>query len=116
MNRLLALVLMFGVVGVAGAQDEKKKAKKKAGDGAAMAKVFEKLDANADKKVTKEEFAKFDGAALVKPGKEDKAEKKALKGRDEWFTKLDADKDGSLTAEEFAKLREAVGGKKKADK
>ena len=57
---------------------------------------FKKKDANADGKVSKEEFTK---------GAKDAAKAEAS------FTAKDKDKDGNLTLEEFK-----AGGKKKKDK
>lgn len=63
------------------------------------AAIFQKLDANGDGKVTKEEFAKFADALKDKVGA-DKADKIA-QGFQGMFDRLDANKDGSLSAEEF---------------
>ena len=85
------LGLLLGLTTVANAQDEKKK-KKKAPDSGA---VFAKLDANTDKKISKDEFGKFTGLAEKKPGKEGKEPKGLAALRDGWFVKLDANSDGS---------------------
>jgi Ca2+-binding EF-hand superfamily protein len=110
MNRILfaalTLGLMLGLAGVAGAADEKKKKKKN--DGADVTAAFTKLDANGDKKVSKEEFDAFKGLQTPKPGKEGKEPKGLAEVRGKWFTKLDANNDGSVTAQEFAKLKEVV--------
>jgi Ca2+-binding EF-hand superfamily protein len=64
-----------------------------------LSKVFEKLDANADGKLSKDEFK---GLADLGQGKlKDKPEVIA-----KLFERLDANKDGSLTLDEFKKLGE----------
>ncbi len=69
-------------------------------------KVFKKLDANGDGKISKEEFAKM----MEMRGKA-KGKGKAGAGKDKemlekLFDKLDADNDGYLSMEEFKKLSE----------
>jgi hypothetical protein len=100
-----ALATLFFVGGLfvlsADAQDnEKKKAIGKGlfGDPEQM---FNKMDADNDKKVTKDEFKKF-FEELTKG----KLEGKGLGGGEKLFDQLDADSDGKLTLEEFKKLSE----------
>src|SRR5262249_42952797 len=97
--------------------DEKKKKKKQAADPTAA--VFAKLDTNGDKKLSKEEFAKFTGLGEKKPGKEGKEPKGYASARDDWFKKLDTNNDGFLSPMEFSKIKEvraANRAKKKKDK
>lgn len=115
MKRFLSLAVILGLAFTVGAADEKKK-KKQAPD---LTAVFAKLDANSDKKVTKEEFDAFKGLATPKPGKEGKEPKGIAEARGDWFKKLDANTDNSLTADEFAKVKDAIAArpaKKKKDK
>lgn len=65
--------------------------KSKCGCKGHKAKFWEKMDANKDGKVSKDEWMK------------DKAE---------WFTKMDANKDGFVTLEEKKAYKKAMHGKK----
>jgi Ca2+-binding EF-hand superfamily protein len=109
MNRILlaavAVSFMFGLISPALAQDEKKKKKNQAVDVSAF---FTKLDANNDKKLSKEEFNAFKGLQTPKPGKENKEPKGLADARNAWFAKLDANSDGFLTAEEFGKIKDVM--------
>jgi Ca2+-binding EF-hand superfamily protein len=67
--------------------------------------IFQKLDANSDGKVSREEFAK-----LGEVGK--KAKTLKAKKLDKLFAKLDTNNDGSLSLEEFKKMTEAKAKKK----
>ncbi|MEM7013221.1 MAG: hypothetical protein AAF585_17250 [Verrucomicrobiota bacterium] len=84
------------------AQDEEKKKKPeggKGGKGGDPSKVFEKLDSNADGKVTESEWmAGPMGKRAADAGKGDRAK--------EMFGKM-AGEDGELTLEEFTKAQEA---------
>jgi hypothetical protein len=113
MTKLFCLViaLALGFAAPARAEDEKKK--KKDPD---VSAVFAKLDANSDKKVSKEEFDAFKGLGTPKPGKENKEPKGIAEMRAEWFKKLDANADGNLTGEEFAKGKEVAAAAKKKKK
>jgi len=116
MSAAIVTALVLAVSAPARAADEKKK-KKQAPDRSA---VFTKLDANGDKKLSKEEFAKFTGLAEKKPGKEGKEPKGYASHRDEWFKNLDTNNDGFLSVEEFSKVKEVMAAnpakKKKTDK
>lgn len=92
MVRLFAILTVLTLTTLAIAADEPKK---KVID---VAAEFKKLDANTDKKLSKEEFAKFTPA-----NKKAAANFKA----DEVFGKLDADKDGTVTEDEFKKFTAA---------
>lgn len=59
--------------------------------------IFQKMDANSDGTVSKEEFLAFHEARAKDAGREG-APKDMLEKR---FTALDTDKDGKLTKEEF---------------
>ena len=91
MKRLLAVACLFGLlaslVGQAAAED--KKPEKKAPDPEA---VFKKMDADADGKVSLEEF---------------KANKKgkALENAEKQFTRIDKNSDKSVDLEEFKASR-----------
>lgn len=110
------LGLLLGLTATAGAADEKKKKKKKNQD-SDIAAVFNKLDTNGDKKLSKDEFSKFTGFGdKVKEGKEPKGYASA---RDDWFKKLDTNNDGFLSPMEFSKIKEVMAAnpaKKKKDK
>lgn len=79
---LSALVALSASSALAKEEGEKKKASPEA--------AFKKLDANADSKISEEEF-------LASPAAQKDAEK--AKAR---FKALDKDSDGSLTLEEFS--------------
>lgn len=119
MNKFLglaaAVALVLGLAAPTHADDADKKKKKK--DAASdVTALFAKLDANTDKKVSKDEFDAFKGFATPKPGKETKEPKGLAEQRAEWFKTLDANGDKALSAEEFAKVKEvAVAAKKKKD-
>lgn len=66
--------------------------------------MFQKLDANGDGKLSKEEFAKMAERLAQKLG--DKAKEFA----DRMFERLDANKDGFVSKEEASKLREQFQG------
>jgi len=98
--------------------DEKPDAKGKLGKFAGKidkAKIFAKLDADSDGKLTKDEFKKFTetiGEKLKDKGKGGKLPEGAL--GDKLFEKMDANKDGSVSKEEFEKadLLGGLAGKK----
>ena len=117
MTRILSAAAVFGLVlalaAPAGAEDKKKK-KKPAQKGPNVAAVFTKLDTNADKKLSKDEFAAFHG--LAQPKKEGKVPKGVAGVRDEWFKKLDADRSGSLSAAEFSQVKAVVAAQPPAKK
>jgi Ca2+-binding EF-hand superfamily protein len=76
------------------------------------AKLFEKMDADKDGKVTKDEYKKFfDGVVekLKDAGKGEKIAGKLDGVAEKSFEKIDADKDGKITKEEFEKA-EGFGG------
>lgn len=108
MKRFLSLAVVLGLAFTVGAADEKKKKKGQAAD---LTAVFAKLDANSDKKVTKEEFDTFKGLATPKAGKEGKEPKGIAEARGEWFKKLDANTDNSISADEFAKIKDAIAAR-----
>lgn len=83
------------------------------------AKAFDKLDANGDGKLSKEEFKKgFDKLKelLTEKGGE-KAKKLVEKmDADKTFEKIDTNKDGSISKEEYEKFEPLGEIKKKAEK
>src|SRR3954470_14789220 len=120
MKRVLSVAAVFALLlsltAPAGAADEAKKKKKDAKKGPEATALFEKLDTNKDKRISKDEFAAFKG--LKEPKKEGKEPKGLSAARDEWFKQLDANGDGVLSAEEFKKLKDVIAAhpvaKKKA--
>lgn len=83
------------------------------------AKLFEKLDANADGKISKDEFTKWtDGIKEKLKEKGGKGEKIADAMTGKMFEKMDANADGEVSKDEFEKfeLPAAAGRLKKADK
>ena len=105
LTHLTVLTLVLCLAATAGAQDKKKKKKAKA-QGPDAAALFTKLDANADKKVSKDEFNTFKGVGKkADAGKEPKG---FAATRDQWWQKLDANADQTLTAAEFGKLKQVM--------
>jgi Ca2+-binding EF-hand superfamily protein len=115
MKRVLSVAAVFALLlsfaAPAGAADEAKKKKKDAKKGSEATALFEKLDTNKDKKLSKDEFAAFKG--LKEPKKEPKG---LAAARDEWFKKLDTNGDGSLSAAEFGKLKDVIAANPVAKK
>jgi Ca2+-binding EF-hand superfamily protein len=111
MRKYVSLFTLAAAVAFAGglfaADDEKKDEKPK---GKALAgKMFEKMDANSDGKVSKDEFKKFFEERLKDKGKGEKAGELMVR----LFDKADANADGYLNKEEFAKLAELLGDREK---
>ena len=112
-KRKLFMLAIFGLISavtVASAEDEKKPDAKPAKGKLDKAKMFEKMDANADGKVTKDEFKTFSDA--LKDRLKDKGGKAGKVGEligDKLFDKMDA--DGEITKDEFDKFE--FPGKKK---
>ncbi|MGL4551253.1 MAG: EF-hand domain-containing protein [Gemmataceae bacterium] len=104
----LSAVLLLAA-GVALADGEKKDEKPKDKGKALAGKMFEKMDADADGKVSKEEFKKASEERLKDKGKGDKAGEFMAR----LFDKADADADGFLNKEEFAKMAELLGDRGK---
>ena len=112
---LLAAVFCFaGTVATAFADDEKKAEEPTKPDAKGklanrdQSKMFERMDADKDGKVTKEEFKKFRETLAEKmkdklPGGAGMLDKLF----DGMFEKMDADKDGILTKDEFEKNQPA---------
>ena len=70
------------------------------------AKLFERIDADKDGKITKDEYKKFFETVaerLKESGKGAKIADKLGDAADKSFEKMDADKDGKVTKEEFEK-------------
>lgn len=100
------VVLLVLTAGIAmGDDDAKQKKAGFKGKGQLAGKLFEKLDANGDGKISKEEFAKF-GAKF---GKGKGGAGKAGKGKGKLFEKLDGDGDGFLSKAEFKKAASMAG-------
>jgi EF-hand domain pair len=109
MKRALTFVFALGLVlclATAAAAEDKKKKKPGKAKGPDATALFGKLDANGDKKVSKDEFVAFKGVGKkADAGKEPKG---LATARDEWFKKLDANGDASLTVAEFGKLKQVM--------
>jgi Ca2+-binding EF-hand superfamily protein len=100
---LAAAVLGLFCAATTQADDEKKDKKTAKFD---KAKLFERIDADKDGKITKEEYKKFfEGVAekMKESGKGAKIADKLGDVADRSFEKMDADKDGKVTKEEFEK-------------
>jgi len=106
--------LLLSLAAPAGAADEAKKKKKDAKKGSEATALFDKLDTNKDKKLSKDEFAAFKG--LKEPKKEGNEPKGLATARDEWFKKLDTNGDGSLSAAEFGKIKDVIAANPVAKK
>lgn len=114
---LLAASGLFCGATAAGGDDAEKTDDPKAGK-FDKAKLFAKMDANGDGKVTKEEFKIF--ADAVKEKLKDKGAGKGEKlagllGADKLFEKMDANKDGEVSKEEFEKFDFAAALRGKID-
>jgi Ca2+-binding EF-hand superfamily protein len=115
---LIAGFSFLGTLSLAADDEKKPPAAGKLGN-IDKAKLFEKMDADGDGKVTKDEFRKFREQATEKLKDSGKGEK--LGGQlggllDKLFEKMDADGDGKVTKEEFEKYQEANGGKMDREK
>lgn len=113
---LLAAFAFLGTVSLA-ADDEKKSPAAKVGN-VDKSKLFEKMDADGDGTITKDEYKKFREQAAEKL--KDSGKGGNLAGKldgifDKLFEKMDADRDGKVTKAEFEKY-EPAGGKMDADK
>src|SRR5262245_34755791 len=101
MRKLVSLFTLAAVVAFAGglfaADEEKKKDEKHKGKELA-GKLLEKMDANSDGKVSKDEFKKFFEEKLKDKGRGEKAGELMVR----LFDKMDANADGYLSKEEFA--------------
>ena len=107
MFRKLSAALVLGLFCTATVEaDDEKKADAKKATKLDKAKLFERIDADKDGKITKEEYKKFFDGLMEKMKDAGKGEKLAGKMdglADKSFEKLDADKDGKITKEEFEK-------------
>lgn len=106
--RLFALAALLALTGASLAADEKGSPRDKLkgkGGAATLEKMFDKIDADGDGKITKEEFVKFLEERAKEKGRGDRIGMFA--GR--IFDRLDGNKDGKLTKEEFAKFRDVIG-------
>lgn len=107
MSRKLFAAAVLGLFCAATAQaDDEKKADDKKTTKLDKAKLFERIDADKDGKITKDEYKKFFDGLIEKMKDAGKGEKLAgkLDGvADKSFEKMDADKDGKITKEEFEK-------------
>jgi Ca2+-binding EF-hand superfamily protein len=97
LRSVAASLMMLGLFVLVAHAEEEEKGKKKLGKGGNPEELFQKLDANGDKKVTKEEFTK---------GFEEMAKGKGGALGEKIFEQLDANSDGSLTLDEFKKISE----------
>ncbi|MCX7664529.1 MAG: EF-hand domain-containing protein [Gemmataceae bacterium] len=98
-SMMLLLVVGFSYVSLF-AQEEKK-ANPKVGE------IFEKMDADKDGKLSKEEFSKYFEDLMSRLPK---GGNKIGNFSDRIFDRLDGDKDGKLTKEEFEKFGGGFGG------
>jgi hypothetical protein len=80
------------------------------------AKLFEKLDADGDGKVTKEEFKKFADQIKDRLKGKGKGDKLPELFGEKMFEKMDKDGDGKVTKEEFEKFEPEQLRKRKKDK
>lgn len=106
---LIAAVAFCGTVAV-GADDEKKQPPAGKIGNLDKAKMFEKMDADGDGKVTKDEYKKYREQASAQL--KEKAKNEKIAGLldsvlDKLFEKMDADSDGKVTKEEFEKFAPA---------
>lgn len=85
--------------------EEKKEAKPKPKGEALSGKMLEKMDANGDGKVSKDEFKKFFQERLKDKDKGDKATEFMTR----IFDKADTNADGYIDRDEFAKMMEQLG-------
>jgi len=104
---LLGLFSMAAVIAADGDKPDAKEGKGKFD----KSKLFEKMDANGDGKITKEEYKKSQEAMLekIKDKLGDKADM-MTKIFEKMFDKMDADSDGVVTKEEFEKFQPTIGG------
>jgi Ca2+-binding EF-hand superfamily protein len=110
---LAAFAFGLAVTGVEAQDGKKLKGKLDKGQ------AFDKLDANADGKLSKEEFkAGFDKLKVLMAEKGgDKAKKLAEKmDADKTFEKMDANKDGSISKSEYEKFEPLADLKKKTER
>ena len=113
--KMLLLAAFSFIATVSFAADDEKKPPAGTVD---KSKLFEKMDADSDGKVTKEEYKKFREQAAEKlkdSGKGGNIAGKLDGILDKLFEKMDADGDGKVTKAEFEKF-EPAGGKLDADK
>ena len=118
---ITALAAAFVLSGIAAAADDKSTA---AGSRPAAGKhrdpeaIFKRIDADADGKITAEEFKKA-GERLRERAARAKPEARAGKGQGggRIFERLDTNKDGAISLEEFKKIGElrAQAGRGKSD-
>jgi Ca2+-binding EF-hand superfamily protein len=98
-------------MGLGARADDKPKADKARGkpDSEAM---FKRLDANADGKISKNEFSKF--AEIVRDRLQDKGKAKNANGKfaDAMFSRLDSNADRFISLEEFKKISDIRQKKK----
>jgi hypothetical protein len=113
---ILAVAVAAFVTPIAFADDEKKSDNKKSPARARAgkpdkSKVFEMMDADSDRKISKDEFAtglekiieKLKENAGDRAGKGGALEKFGEKIAQKTFEKMDTDQDGSISKEEFEK-------------
>lgn len=113
LHKLFAMALLgVSCTLVAYAEDEKKPGDAKPGFGGKFGakidkgKMFDRLDANGDGKVTKEEYVKSMETMMDRLKEKLPAAKGPIGGGDfaaKRFESMDADKDGTVTKEEFEK-------------
>ncbi|QEL14398.1 EF-hand domain-containing protein [Limnoglobus roseus] len=122
MLRKIVLIAAFtfglSVAGTFADDPKPEKGKGKLG-GLDKGKMFEKLDADGDGKVSKEEYKK--GMEKLKEALGDKAGEKGKKvaekmDPDKMFEKIDTNKDGYISKEEYEKFEPLADLKKKAGK
>ena len=104
MQRVVSLVAACVLASAAPAADKKPPA----GGKMDLEAVFKRLDADADGKLTKDEFSKLAERVRAKTGKGNG------QFADKLFEKLDADSDGTLSLAEFKNLAELRKGRANA--
>lgn len=106
---LIAAFSFLGTVAV-GADDEKKQPPAGKLGNLDKSKMFEKMDADGDGKVTKDEYKKYReqaSAQLKEKAKNQKVAGLMNSVLDKLFEKMDANGDGKVTKDEFEKFQPA---------
>ena len=106
MMRLLVAATVLGLTAVSGSQAEDKPKPDKSKGQRDPAALFQRLDANNDGKISKDEFEKFAEELREKAKEKGKGQKANGRIADALFQRLDTNRDGYLSLEEFKKISE----------